>query len=46
MTDTIWRYFRQPGTGFVQRIHHDHKGHIEVLLKHGWEEIEEPNDDS
>ena len=44
MAETMWRYFRHPGTGQVQRIHHEHKGHIEVLLKHGWVEIEEPAD--
>ena len=46
MTETIWRYFRHPDTGQVQRIHQEHTGHIVILLKHGWEEIEEPDDDS
>ena len=43
MTDRIWLYFKHPGTGAIQRIHYSHRGHINVLLKHGWEEIEEPN---
>ncbi len=46
MTDTNWRYFKHPVTGLVQRIHHDHTGHIVILLKHGWEEIEEPDGNS
>ena len=46
MTDTIWRYFKHPGTGQVERTHRDHEGHIAILLQHGWEEIEEPNDES
>jgi len=43
MASSIWRYFRHPRTETVQRIHHTHKGHIDVLLKHGWEEVEKPD---
>ncbi len=38
--DKIWRYYKHPVTDQIQRIHHTHKGHIDVLLKYGWVEVE------
>jgi hypothetical protein len=39
-TDKIWRYYKSANTDQIQRIHHSHKGHIALLLKYGWVEVE------